>query len=375
MVRKRRVWTAARMGAALALAACARGEAADAPVKAPQLALPGWSLAPAARVGGAAAGEQEQLFNVTSVAEDAQGRFYVANAGDKRVLVFDSTGAYVRTIGRGGSGPGEFTAPRAVAPVGADGLMVLDLATGRLSRFRRSDGMFLGDVSLPGDAGMPYDMRATPSGVVAVEFRPPPRTGVQSPAYLARVDTATGAVDRAGAVTLDTVARAQVRTEQKRGRSSVTLDLPFAPRPVWDVEADGSILFGTGARYEVSRARGGQRSVAFHGTGEPRAVTGRDRDGFFASSPATEQFRGKVELPRTHPYFTGLRAGPNGLLWVRLPGHTGEHWEVRDAAGTVQGVLDLPKGSRLMLVSSGAVYVLSRDEEDVETVDRLALRR
>lgn len=375
MVRSRRVWTAARLGAVVALAACSRGEAADAAPAAPALAVPGWSLEPAARVGGADAGEQEQLFTVTGVAEDAEGRFYVASFGDKRILAFDSAGTHLRNLGRGGRGPGEFTAPISLATPGADGLMVLDVVAGRISRFRRSDGQFLGDVKLPEDAGMPLSMRATPAGAVAVEFRPRTQSGVQTPAYLAMVDTATGAVDQAGAVRLDTVARVQVMTESKGAKTVATVDLPFAPRPVWDVDAGGALLYGTGAEFVVSRAQGGRSAPAFRGTGAPREVTSADRDAFFEGDPNAERFRGKVQFPRTHPYFTDLRADPHGSVWLQVPVAEGERWEVRDAAGRVQGTFSLPAGSRLVHVSRGSLYVVNRDENDVETVERLRLRR
>jgi hypothetical protein len=367
--------TAARLVAVLALAACSRGEAADgAAAAAPALAVQGWSLEPAARVGGVDAREEEQLYTVTSVAEDAEGRFYVANFGDKRVLVFDSAGAHLRTIGRGGRGPGEFTAPRAVAPVGADGLLVLDLVPGRISRFRRSDGQHLADARLSDSAGIPVDMRATVAGHVMVEFRPRPQAGVQVPAYLARVDTATGAVYRAGAVTLDTVARVQVTGKTQRGKAAVTIDVPFAPRPVWDVQADGTVLYGTGARFEVNRAGDGAAQVAFRGTGEPREVSGRDRDGFFAD-PNAEQFRGKVSFPRTHPFFTAMYVDPHGTVWLRVPAERGERWEVRGADGGVQGTFTLPEGSRLVYASRGSVYLVSTDEDDVETLNRYRVRR
>lgn len=377
MVRRRRVWTGAGLAAALALAACARGEAADggdAPA-APRLSVAGWTLQPAARVGGAGAGEQDQLFNVTSVAEDAEGRFYVANFGDKRVLVFDSAGTYVRTIGKAGKGPGEFTALRSVAAVGADGLLVLDLVPGRIHRFRRSDGAFLGEVALAREAGMPLDMRATPSGTVMVEFRPRTQSGVQAAAFIAPVDTATGAVDRSRAVQLDTVARVQLRKEQKGSKTMFTIDVPFAPRPVWDVEGDGGLLYGTGREFVVNRARDARSAPVFRGTGQPRAVSRDDREGWFASSEQMEQFRGKFEFPETHPFFTGLRADPHGALWVQVPAAAGERWEVRDATGAVKGTFSLPEGSRLMSVGRGAVYVLSKDAEDVETLHRLRIQR
>lgn len=377
---RRRGWTAPPAAVlaplvVLALSACSRGEAAGgAAVAAPELAVQGWTLEPAARVGGVNAGEQEQLYTVTSVAEDAQGRFFVANFGDKRILVFDSAGTYLRTIGRGGRGPGEFTAPRALAPVGEDGLLVLDLVPGRISRFRRSDGQHLADAKLPDAAGIPVDLRATAAGTTVVEFRPRPQTGVQAPAFLARVDTATGAVDRAGAVTLDTVARARVNGKTEKGKMSVTIDVPFAPRPVWAVQEDGAVLYGTGARFEVSRALGGKTETAFRGTGEPRPVTARDRDGFF-SDPNAEQFRGEVVFPRTHPFYSGMFTDPDGTVWLRVAAERGERWEVRDAAGTVRGTFTLPEGSRLVHASRGSIYVLSKDDDDVETLSRYRLRR
>lgn len=48
----------------------------------------------------------------TAMARDRNGRYYVAHAdggrGASRIWVFDSAGAFVRTIGRRGEGPGEY---------------------------------------------------------------------------------------------------------------------------------------------------------------------------------------------------------------------------------------------------------------------------
>ena len=51
-----------------------------------------------------------------SVAVDDSGRVYVANAGNQRVQVFDSTGAYLTTIGGAwGSNTGQMREPKGVA--------------------------------------------------------------------------------------------------------------------------------------------------------------------------------------------------------------------------------------------------------------------
>lgn len=360
---------------AFSAVACGTGQAAEAEAPAqPATTVAGWTLQPDVRVGGANAGEQEQLFTVTSVAEDPQGRFYVSNFGDKRVLVFDATGAWQRTIGRGGKGPGEFTAPRSIAVAGTDGLFVLDVTAGRLNRFRRSDGAYLGSVTLPTTAGLPIDMRATPEGAVSIEFRPRVSSGVNSAAYIVRVDTLTGALD-AARVQLDTVARFELR-EEKAGRKTVrSMDVPFSPRPVWAVEKNGGVLFGTGAQFVVNRARGAARAEAFRGEGEAVEVTSADKRRYF-SEPARASLRDNEDFvfPRTKPFYTDLKVDPEGRVWLNVPaGHAGERWQVREASGRVLGEVSLPAGQRLMSLGRDAMYVLTRDETDVETVERLRI--
>ncbi|HEV3050015.1 MAG TPA: 6-bladed beta-propeller, partial [Longimicrobium sp.] len=339
MLRSPRISTlAGAVVLAAAASACGLGQAAepDAPERA-STTVPGWSLQPGASVGGINASEQEQLFTVTAVAEDPQGNFYVANFGDKRILVFDAEGTWLRTIGRAGQGPGEFTAPRAVAAVGADGLFVLDLSAARLSRFRRSDGAYLGSASIPSKAGLPVDMKVTPEGGVAVEFRPRTQTGINAPAYIAPVDTLTGAVDAARAVRLDTVSRFQLK-EKKDGRTTVrTMDVPFSPKPVWALERGGAVLFGTGAQFVVSRAQGAARTEAFRGEGEPMPTTRADRQRYF-SEPARAALRDNKDFvfPETKPFYTDLKVDSDGRLWLNVPApHAGERWQVRDASGRV----------------------------------------
>ena len=60
------------------------------------------------------------LGEVSGLAFDASARLYVADFQDPRVVIFDSTGRHLGTIGRQGEGPGEFTAPTGPV-IAADG--------------------------------------------------------------------------------------------------------------------------------------------------------------------------------------------------------------------------------------------------------------
>ncbi|MBB6069570.1 hypothetical protein HNQ61_001185 [Longimicrobium terrae] len=97
----------------------------------------------------------------------SEGRFYILDGPSKRVRVFDTRGQLVSTIGRQGSGPGEFRSPVSIAVLGNE-LLVADVAVDNaLSRFnaqgafldRRRYGVVAQASSLATDADMVASMR------------------------------------------------------------------------------------------------------------------------------------------------------------------------------------------------------------------------
>jgi hypothetical protein len=64
---------------------------------------------------------------------DARGRTYVISRKKNSVLVFDSTGALIRRLGKSGSGPGVYGTIRRVLPGPSDSLFVADWGIGRLT--------------------------------------------------------------------------------------------------------------------------------------------------------------------------------------------------------------------------------------------------
>ncbi len=70
----------------------------------------GWKLVEVARLTGGTDGPGE-LINPGSVAMDDEGRIYVAERDPSVIKQFSPDGTFLRTIGRQGSGPGEFQVP------------------------------------------------------------------------------------------------------------------------------------------------------------------------------------------------------------------------------------------------------------------------
>jgi hypothetical protein len=82
----------------------------------------------------------ELIGGVYDLAVSPNGDVYVVDYGYKHVLVVDPDGTVRRTIGKQGSGPGEFEMPY-VVHVGGDSIRVLDIQSNRVQVFDRVGGL------------------------------------------------------------------------------------------------------------------------------------------------------------------------------------------------------------------------------------------
>lgn len=77
----------------------------------------------------------ESFGRVMDIAWDGRDRILVADDLGPHVKVFGADGTYVRTIGRGGEGPGEFSQPWQIAVDASDSLYVWDAGHSRILVF------------------------------------------------------------------------------------------------------------------------------------------------------------------------------------------------------------------------------------------------
>jgi hypothetical protein len=83
-----------------------------------------------------------RLFKPGSFAVDNQDRVYIEDDSDMAIKVFNAQGKFLRSIGRQGSGPGEFAGIDEVIPLPDGRLLVTDFEVRRTSFFS-PDGQFL----------------------------------------------------------------------------------------------------------------------------------------------------------------------------------------------------------------------------------------
>ena len=87
------------------------------------------------------AAEPLGFFGPRAVAVDAQGKVYIADTGNKRIVVTDSDGNYLYQWGYGGTEPGAFNEPIGIAVDGQGNVYVGDTWNGRVQVFARgADG-------------------------------------------------------------------------------------------------------------------------------------------------------------------------------------------------------------------------------------------
>ncbi len=120
---------------------------------------------------GALDGEDWEVFGaVTDLAFNESGDLFVLDRQAAHVVVFDRTGAYLRTISRQGEGPGELTEPGSMAVL-ADGRLALFDSSRRGIQFFTQEGEYLESAPFDPQRGMPNFVRAwLPDGSILTDI-------------------------------------------------------------------------------------------------------------------------------------------------------------------------------------------------------------
>lgn len=211
---------------------------------------------------GVYSGEDWETFGtVTAVAFDATGNLHILDSDAKRIVVVDPEGNHVRTIGREGQGPGEFSNPFGFG-IMADGRIVVNDFLAGIHVFD-SEGEFAEVVTLSPFDGLPGAMLLPVSDVRFVS-----RGGMRATApgeeteddHLRDIDIFS--LDGAAREVLyrawnlpPTPEDEEVVSENEEGRRDVTLSLDrmraFEPGLHLGVLSDGRLAVADSMGYRV----------------------------------------------------------------------------------------------------------------------------
>ncbi|MGQ0641338.1 MAG: 6-bladed beta-propeller [Gemmatimonadaceae bacterium] len=356
--------------------------------------VPQWTLsrAPVLKLSGTETGDSLAFANVGHVRFLSNGGIVVGDNAANRLLLFDSTGAYLRSLGRQGDGPGEVRFVTSLNVLPGDSLTTFDGRLRRLTIWHPQRGFVRAipvggssDESWPDDAWLWRD-----SLVILRQHTITPLGAIPAGAGVRRWPTR-------GHLTLhDTTGRVLATSPEFEAMYSGPHEtgdtrLPFSHRAFTAV-ARQRIYFGAGDRFSLSYLdanfawAGEIRWPSQHEplTAEEVAAVRSEAEALAVARMPLDRARARLAnsfasqiLPDERPSIGRVIVASDGTLWierfeaVRLGAaiqKAGDRWSVLNSEGLPLGRVTLPANARLEAVRDTHALLVERDTLDIQTV-------
>lgn len=342
--------------------------------------------APLRAVGGDERDSLAMLQLVAGAMRQSDGTLVVADRGSSQLKYFDVSGQLVRTVGRKGSGPGEFEDMAWLQPCGGDSAFVADIGN-RLASVIAPDGRLVRrfTVETSEGSGTPFTTSCARSGrMVTTGWGDLRRSlGQQRPF---RPDVPVDLSSVRDGVTLRSLGRFP-------GTETVPLPGGGGPRAggrwlhvamgsnaLWLAPNDGRGLL----RYD---SLGALTLVARYGDGDPplTAADARFLTRVILDSLPIARQRAQVErelalhpFPDRLPQHFALMVDARDHLWVQRPPRAADPepaWDVLSPDGVWLGALRLPGGVRPLEIGGDYVVTVGIGDHGGEIVAEYRVRR
>ncbi len=286
---------------------------------------------------------------------------------------FGADGAFARTLGRRGQGPGEY------------GFVFQPQVTaqGRVAWFDNTQ-MRIATLALDGTPG-PVTRLLPPPTMASIHLVGEELVILDVPTTAPRgelVDASYRTVPAAGAPRV--LARVRTPAQFDPGSDMRPMSGPFAVRVVADVGTGGDVVHGEGAAYDLLGFPAGGTPWRLVVDAPRRPVTSADRDSAQARLVAQFRVASAADLPPNirdllaqapdrHPPIAVVRVLRDGTTWVRPnagPPAATDRWDLFARDGSRVGQAALPRGARITDGARGWVLVVERDRDDVPRVVR-----
>jgi hypothetical protein len=350
-----------------------------------------WGFEEVLTIGEAAGDPDYQFGQIAGLDATSDGRILVLDNQAQHVKVFSPQGVFERTVGQGGSGPGEFGPGAAVLMVGtADTVIVPDAGNQRVNIILM-DGGESTSFPLSFEEGIPMRWQVSNTGVLAVQ-----RRALNLPNQEA-VDVDLIARQAYDGTIVDTLL-----TPPRGETFSFGGGLPefhfFAPEPTWTLLNDGTFVYAVNNEYRISVAGpGGDVVRVITMPSDPVAVTEEDKSIITGLIMRLMEEQGVppqalagieqgIRYEDVFPAFTQMRNGPEQSLWIQRIGvpsdmtedeqenwnplldQGSDDWDVFDAEGRYLGVVTMPERFSPFSVRDDLMYGVWRDEFEVQYV-------
>ncbi|MBA4160201.1 MAG: 6-bladed beta-propeller [Gemmatimonadetes bacterium] len=343
--------------------------------------------------------ERTALTRVSVVAVAPDLTLYVAQPMESLIRVFDSGGRYVRSIGRGGQGPGEFGFLDQIG-LRADTLWAVDLRLNRISRFARDGSHLRTDRLDPPQLGEdflsipPIGSLADGSVIARATYsmaRASSSENFQVPIVL--LDHQGRMIGRFPSLNL----RGDTRQAPIPGGSAY-VGAPVRSSDIVRVAPDGSSVVyvrrplptrSDQAAFSVLKMRTPTdtvflRSYRYTPRPIPRQAADSLRSGVvdfldrWKSRAEAQRFiRDSNLMPQYQPGISSMMVGDGGTIWLgrEVLGERAIRWLSLNARGEIGGHIVVPANVRLLAARGDRVWGVETGEWGVEYVVRYRVER
>jgi hypothetical protein len=297
--------------------------------------------------------KQDNWFSfLNALAVDDAGNIYTLDPKDVRIRVFDPDGKHLRSFGRKGQGPGEFSGPGSLRILPDNILEVFDVLNSRLSYFTL-DGKSLRDVPMARLGFFKIDAK----GFFCLHRREP--KGNRMVEELVKLDP-----------------------DLKRVLTIHSFEHPWNPRLInpfpetylFEPLKTSETVWMITSEYKInvidSEGKLIRRIVKDY---NPVKITAADREKYLMAEPQDQ----KYEFPQSYPpanWVNGLIIDDAGWIYLRTYEKDDQgriYHDVFDQDGRFVGRLCIPESERASVIMKNKIYCLiSESEEGIPLVKR-----
>lgn len=335
--------------------------AASQAFSAPSFARPTWTAT-------------QSFTTVAGIRELSNGAVLVADFAEPAVYLLSPGGQSARQIGRKGSGPREYLTPWRTIALPGDTTLLIDRDADRYLLFSPS-GEIVATTPFPESMKLAsqYIRGADRMGRLYFQMRyiaADPSGPTKTP--ILRWDRRATRYDSVAVVRMPSATPIGGKLANGGSYQGMRI-MPYTPADAWTVAPDGRIAMVSVSPYRVEwRAPGRPPLIGAAIPFTPVPVTEADRK---AREPKGPPYA--LEYPVTKPAFTNDAVVLDDRSWLWIGRSFARDakmrdWDVVDPTGRPVGIVHLSADKRIVAVTARFVYVLWRDQDDVEWLQAYA---
>jgi hypothetical protein len=310
---------------------------------------------------------------------DNEGNIYLLDGRNRRVQIFDKQGRFIRTIGRRGSGPGEWMAPMDMAvDTKNKKIYVLDSINKKITRYC-VDGKLEHEKRIL--LSTPVQLFLLPENHYIIRFYNYDESGYPQDQLIKY----TSAGDMA--MRFDPSRFSHKKLETTRNVTTLKMT-PFDPHTHFAVDYRGNIYSGYSSRYKISVFDSlGKQTLAIEKK-DPQLVEVSKKEKKKFLDRLKSRFKRKglhldtdsFNIPRYQPVFLGIWLDDGGNIWVQVPGNDNRvYFDVFSSGGVYrnrfifQGTSNHIEAEEVFnnaLFYGNCIYSIVNDEEEGISIKR-----